>query len=69
MFLDKNMLPSNFGSQTGFCYFLLELKIPQQTVNRLLKYSVELHQLCSFYFNISNQNWNWVAKITKMSEL
>lgn len=69
MFLEKYRLTSNFGSQTGFRYFLLELIIPQQIVNRLLNCSVEPHQICSFYFNTSNQNRNWVAKRTKMSEL
>lgn len=68
MFFEKYRLPSNFGSQTGFCYFLLELIIPQQIVNRLLNCSAKLHQLCIFYFNISNQNQNFVAKRTKMSE-
>lgn len=45
------------------------LIISLQIVNSLLNCSVVLHQFCSSYFNISNQDQNWVAKRTEMSEL
>lgn len=69
MFFKKCRLPSNYGSPTGFCCFLMGLIISLQIVNSLLNCSVVLHQFCSSYFNISNQDQNWVAKRTEMSEL
>lgn len=68
MFFEKCILPFNC-CQTGFCCFVMGVIISLQTVNMLLNCSVVLRQFCNFYFNISNQDQNWVAKRKEISEL